>query len=252
MHRFNPIAKTMTISSITAPKSHRDLVVIDLRRDVILGTAFLAWFYLIIQSFQFAVEGSAADLGPGMIAFDWFYQNSGMLVAFSQNLWSICVTNIKAWGISDFPRAFLMWQIMIVAMMVPTLLYRKFNNLGKNSGFIEFSRFLTGYLFAWSLFALPMVILQWGLQTNGFLTDGMMIGNSWFSMAVLIVLATFQLRNWKLKDTLHQGGFQLGLSCIRTNWPLMLSMFAFGLMNLVYMAVLTLLMILSLKNAHKH
>ncbi|MBO6916879.1 MAG: DUF2182 domain-containing protein [Rhizobiaceae bacterium] len=252
MPRFDPTAKTMIISSIATPKSQRDLGGLVLRRDIILGAAFLAWIYLIIQSFQFAVEGTAQDLGPGMMIFDWLYQQSGMFGAFSQNIWSICVTKIEAWGISDFSRVFLMWQIMIIAMMAPTLLFRKLYNMEKNYSFSKFSRFIAGYLFAWSLFSIPMVLLQWGLQTNGLLTDGMMIGIPWFSTVMLIALVGFQLNNWRHKTNSDQSGFQLGLNCIRTNWPLMLSMFAFGLMNLIYMAVLTVLMIVFLKDAQKH
>ncbi len=251
MPRFDPTAKTMIISSIATPKSQRDLGGLVLHRDIILGTTLLAWFYLFIQSFQFAVEGSAQDLGHGMVAFDWLYQQSSMLGALSQNIWSICVTKIEAWGIADFSRAFIMWQIMIIAMMAPTLLFRKLYNMEKNYSFSEFLRFIAGYLFAWSLFSVPLVFLQWGLQTNGLLTDGMMIGLPWFSTVVLIALVGFQLHNWKLKVIDDQNGFQLGLSCIRANWPLMLSMFAFGLMNLIYMAMLTVLMIMILKDAQK-
>ena len=252
MPRFDPTAKTMIISSIATPKSQRDLGGLVLHRDIILGASLLAWCYLIIQSFQFAVEGSAQDLGPGMFIFDWLYQQSSMFGAFSQNIWSICVTKIEAWGIADFSRAFIMWQIMIIAMMAPTLLFRKLYNMEKNYSFSKFSRFIAGYLFVWSLFSVPMVFLQWGLQTNGLLTDGMMIGNAWFSTVMLIALVRFQLHNWRHKTNSDQSGFQLGLSCIRTNWPLMLSMFAFGLMNLIYMAILTVLMIMILKDPQKH
>lgn len=251
MPSFDPHVKTMTMSSITSPKTHRDLGGVDLRRDIILGISLLAWIYLIIQSFQFATRGSSEGLGPGMIIFDWLYQHSGMLSALSQNVWSVCVTKIEAWGMSDFSRAFLMWQIMIAAMMLPTLLFRKSNNLKKSASFTEFSKFLAGYLLVWSLFSIPAVFLQWALQTNGILNDGMMIDSPWLSAFIVIILAAFQLRNWKFKITSDQNGFQIGMRCIQTNWPLMLSMLAFGLMNLIYMAALTVLMIVNLKDAQK-
>ncbi|MEO9458699.1 MAG: DUF2182 domain-containing protein [Lentilitoribacter sp.] len=225
-------------------------------RDILIGMSLLAWTYLIIQSFQFAVEGSAANFGPGMATFDWLYQKSLTFGKYGYSVWSVCVTEVTAWGIGEFFRAFLMWQIMIIAMMVPTLLFSANNKT--NNNFSSFSKHLAGYLTAWALFSMLMVMLQWMLQISGHLNGSMMINQPVISLGILAITGFAQLRILKqrkfsppriiVSKSQYNFGFQSGFKCIQNTWPLMVSMFAFGLMNLVYMFVLTIVMIALFKD----
>lgn len=225
-------------------------------RDILIGMSLLAWTYLIIQSFQFTVEGSAADFGPGMGIFDWLYQKSLIIGKYGYSVWSVCVTEVTAWGIGDFFRAFLMWQIMIIAMMVPTLLFSAYNKTNNNLS--SFSKHLTGYLTAWALFSMLMVVLQWMLQVSGYLSASMIIYEPIISFGILATVGFAQLRILKQRKfsspqtivgkNQYELGCQSGLKCIQNTWPLMVSMFAFGLMNLVYMFVLTIVMIALFKD----
>ena len=103
----NPKAMSYPLVTKATPHKGANTLVIP-GSDIIIGISLLAWVYLIIQSFQFAVEGSAADFGPGMLVFDWLYQKSKLLGEYGYSVWSICVTKIEAWGLADFSRAFLM------------------------------------------------------------------------------------------------------------------------------------------------
>ena len=256
----NPKAISYTLVAKTTPYKGANTLVVP-SSDVIIGISLLAWVYLIIQSFQFAVEGSAADFGPGMMVFDWLYQKSKLLGEYGYSVWSICVTKIDAWGLADFSRAFLMWQIMIGAMMLPTLLLRIQNNLKFNAGYRPLLQYLAGYLFIWMLFSIPMVFVQWGLQVNMLLNNGMSINQPLFSAMILVLMGIAQLRILKKRVTTKSlstqksstfiSGFHSGLDCIKFSWPLMISMFVFGLMNIIYMAALTILMMALFKKEAK-
>lgn len=229
-------------------------------RDILIGMSLLAWTYLIIQSFQFAVEGSAANFGLGMTIFDWFYQKSLIFGNYGYSVWSVCVTEVTNWRIGEFFRAFLMWQIMIIAMMVPTLLFSANNKT--NNSLSSFLEHLSGYLTAWALFSMLMVVLQWMLQVSGHLSGSMIINEPMISFGILAIVGFTQLcilkrRKFSSPQTImsknqYEFGFQSGLKCIQNTWPLMVSMFAFGLMNLVYMFVLTILMIALFKDTTSH
>lgn len=256
----NPKAISYPQVTKTTPFKGSDTLVIP-SSDIIIGVSLLAWVYLIIQSFQFAVEGSAADFGPGMLVFDWLYQKSKLLGEYGYSVWSICVTKIDAWGLAEFSRAFLMWQIMIAAMMFPTLLLRIQNNLKIVCNYSLLLQYLVGYILIWMLFSIPMVIVQWGLQVNALLNNGMSINQPLFSAMLLIFLSITQLRILKKrttnkpritqKNSTFVSGFYSGLDCIKFSWPLMISMFVFGLMNIIYMAALTILMMALFKRETK-
>ena len=230
-------------------------------RDILIGMSLLAWTYLSIQSFQFAVEGSAATFGPGMTVFDWLYQKSLILGEYGYSVWSVCVTEVDVWGTGEFFRAFLMWQIMIVAMMVPTLLFSPLFSPSNKifNSVLSFLKHLAGYLSAWALFSMPMVALQWMLQVSGLLSVNMIVGEPIISVTILIATCLFQRRLLKhrkfstlqviVSKNLYSYGFKSGLQCVRNTWPLMVSMFAFGLMNLVYMLILTITTVALFKEA---
>ena len=256
----NPKAMSYPLVTKTTPHKAANTLAVP-SSDIIIGISLLAWVYLIIQSFQFAVEGSAADFGPGMMVFDWLYQKSKLLGEYGYSVWSICVTKIEAWGLADFSRAFLMWQIMIGAMMLPTLLLRIQNNLKIVSNYSLLLQYLAGYILIWMLFSIPMVIAQWGLQVNALLNNGMSINNSLISAILLIFMGVTQLRilnkratnkpHITQKNSTFVSGFNSGFDCIKFSWPLMISMFVFGLMNVIYMSALTILMMALFKRETK-
>lgn len=245
---YSPLAK------VGLNKRSTDAVVPS--RDILIGMSLLAWTYLIIQSFQFAVEGSAVNFGPGMAIFDWLYQKSLIFGNYGYSVWSVCVTEVTNWRIGEFFRAFLMWQIMIIAMMVPTLLFSA--NSKTNNSLSSFLKHIAGYLSAWALFSMLMVVLQWMLQVSGHLSDSMIISEPMISFGILAIFGFAQLRILKrrkfsspqtiVSKNQYELGCQSGLKCIQNTWPLMVSMFAFGLMNLVYMFVLTIVMITLFKD----
>jgi predicted metal-binding membrane protein len=115
------------------------------------GVTGLAWAYLFI---------TAAEMGGPM--------DAGALAAAMQ---------IKPWTGLDFLLMFLMWAVMMVAMMLPSaapmiLLFaavcRKQAAQGRT--FAPVGVFVAGYLAVWSVFSLGATVLQWGLEQAALLS----------------------------------------------------------------------------------
>ena len=166
---------------------------------------------------------------------------------------------------SEAPRFLLtwsMWVVMMVAMMVPSaapviLLYgraaRKHNLAGGSA------RFLLGYLLAWTSYALVAALLQLSLEHSGAVSMATMaVGQPKLSGLVLIGAAIYQLSPWKgaclsrcrnpadfIARNHRLGPLRMGFShgswCVGCCWALMLLLFVGGVMNLAWIAALTLL-----------
>jgi predicted metal-binding membrane protein len=160
---------------------------------------------------------------------------------------------------------FLMWWIMMIAMMVPsaapTVLFyaslaRKNNKAEKP--YAAASVFLLGYLIVWGVFSLVSTVLQWSLVTIGQMSGMMEITSVPVAAGLLIVAGLYQIsplkqaclrhcqhplvffmHNWKsgtsgaLRMGMHNGWFCLGCC-----WILMGLLFVGGVMNLLWIAAL--------------
>ncbi|MBA3667328.1 MAG: DUF2182 domain-containing protein [Sphingomonas sp.] len=167
-----------------------------------------------------------------------------------------------SWDSAHFGLTWSMWAVMMVAMMLPSaspivLLYgHAARRQGRSGGAAPF---LIGYLTAWGLFSLLATGLQFGLQQSG-LVDAMTMGASSRSLTagLLIAAGFYQLTPPKQACLAHCRnpaefiarhhraspltiGLLHGSWCVGCCWALMLLLFAGGVMNLVWVAALTLL-----------
>jgi predicted metal-binding membrane protein len=168
------------------------------------------------------------------------------------------------WSIDYFLFMLVMWIVMMIGMMTPSvaptvLLYAKVMNRG--CGW-----FMAGYLLAWSVFATLATLLQWLLEWLALITP-MMAGTSRvIGGAMLIAAGVYQWFPLKqaclescrspLSFIQSRGGFpsnasgalRLGVShglyCIGCCWALMILLFAFGVMNLWWIAGLMIYVLL--------
>lgn len=163
-----------------------------------------------------------------------------------------------------FATVFLMWWIMMVAMMLPSasptiLLYAR----GARQAGLRpaAASFLAGYLAVWAVFSAVAALLQAMLQTSGLLSPLMASQNRCLSGLVLIAAGLYQFtpikdlclrrcRNpaWFLSRNYRPGEFGAlrmgalhGAYCVGCCWPLMMLLFVCGVMNLLWIAVLTLI-----------
>jgi predicted metal-binding membrane protein len=173
-----------------------------------------------------------------------------------------------------FAAAIAMWWVMMVAMMTPgaapvVLLYgrvlRHHRHEAASTRPLAPSLYLVaGYLAAWLAFSIGAASLQMLLLSTGFTSTSMLWSqNATFSAAVLAVAGVYQLsplksaclaqcrgpvefltRHWRPGRV---GAFVIGLRhgafCVGCCWMLMALLFIGGLMNLAWIAVLTLLVL---------
>jgi predicted metal-binding membrane protein len=119
--------------------------------------------------------------------------------------------------------------------------------------------FLIGYLFVWSLFGIGAYLLSLVVPAIGMMAAGLRMDNPVAASIVLIFAGLYQLSPLKhvclrhcrspLSVILHgwhdgyagafRMGFKHGAYCLGCCWGLMFVLFAVGLMNLVWMVVLT-------------
>ncbi len=203
------------------------------------GVTGLAWAYLFI---------TAAEMGGPM--------DAGALAAAMQ---------IKPWTGLDFLLMFLMWAVMMVAMMLPSaapmiLLFaavcRKQAAQGRT--FAPVGVFVAGYLAVWSAFSLGATLLQWGLEQAALLSP-MMVGTSpLLGGGLLVVAGLYQWSPLKqaclrhCRSPIHfivhhrregpGGAFVMGLEhgafCVGCCWFLMGLLFVGGVMNLLWVAAI--------------
>ncbi len=172
-----------------------------------------------------------------------------------------------AWTPGYAALVFLMWWIMMVAMMLPSaspviLLFasvnRKLNQAGKP--FVPAGFFLAGYLLVWGVFSLVATAAQWSLEARDALS--MLHGSSgpFLSGAILVAAGVWQFTPLKqsclrhCRSPLHflVHGFQPGITgairmglghglfCLGCCWFLMALLFFGGVMNLYWIAGLAL------------
>ena len=210
------------------------------------GVSLLAWAYIL---------AAAAEMG-GMAA------PGAALGAAMQ---------IRPWTGLDFLLTFLMWAVMMVAMMVPgaapmILLFAAIHRKQRERGhpFAPVSAFVAGYVGVWSTFSLTATLLQWGLEQAALLSP-MMVGTSpILGGGLLVVAGLYQwspLKQACLKHCrspihfiVHRrrdgrgGAFVMGLEhgafCVGCCWFLMGLLFVGGVMNLLWVAAIAVFVLL--------
>jgi predicted metal-binding membrane protein len=173
-----------------------------------------------------------------------------------------------AWSPVDAALIFLMWTVMMAAMMVPaaapmTAAFAAINRRRRERAapYVPTAIFLCGYLLAWSGFALAATALQWALQRAGFLTTMMQSASAALSAALFVLAGLYQFS--PLKDVClaycrspqafvltewRDGaagavimGLRHGLFCTGCCAALMVLLFAVAVMDLRWVAALTVL-----------
>ncbi|MDA0704502.1 MAG: DUF2182 domain-containing protein [Proteobacteria bacterium] len=211
----------------------------------LLAVAALAWAYLWFD----AARMSSMPMGASVAA------GGGMAMAPAVQVWTI------GWLLLTF----LMWSIMMVAMMLPSaasavLLYGSMVSKNRERGVVLPSvwLFVAGYLAVWNGFSLAATLLQAGLHDAALLTPMMASKSASLTGGLLIVAGVYQwlpvkeaclekcraplqffLFRWRPGMS---GAFRMGVEhgafCVGCCWALMLLLFAAGVMNLLWVAVI--------------
>lgn len=164
-----------------------------------------------------------------------------------------------------FGIAFSMWVVMMAGMMIPSVASTVLAHAAivrrraDRSPLVMSSLFLCGYLLAWTGFSAVAALAQWGLYRSAVLDGRSLAIGPWAGGAVLLVAGIFQLTPAKtaclsrcrtplgfFATEWREGyvgalimGARHGISCIGCCWALMAILFAVGIMNILWSAVIT-------------
>lgn len=183
---------------------------------------------------------------------------------------AMALPNIMPWSAADFGYMLAMWTVMMVAMMLPSatpmmLLFTRVRAKREASGrqHAPTVAFLSGYLLAWVGGSLFATLVNWGLHSGGVLssimgqvapvTGGILLAAAgifqWTSLKHVCLdhcrsPLAFLTQNWRdgiLGATMM--GLHHGAYCLGCCWLLMALLFVLGVMNLPWVAVLTVVVL---------
>ena len=177
------------------------------------------------------------------------------------------------WGMASMPggmetgiaMTLAMWTVMMAAMMLPSaspaiLLYAAMvrKNAERGVALAAVWLFVAGYLLAWAGFAVLAALLQAALEGTGLLAPMMLSASPWLSGALLLAAGAYQFTPLKklclskCREPVHffitnwhpgpLGALRMGAAhgayCVGCCWLLMLLLFALGVMNLAWIALI--------------
>lgn len=207
----------------------------------LLAVAALAWLYLWIEA-------------VGMESMPMMAMNAAP----------------SPWSLQSLVLLFVMWTVMMAGMMLPSalpaiMLYASMSRSREGgSGAPAVWIFTAGYLAVWTLFSLGATLLQAWLNARGLVSAMMTSASVWLSAGVLLAAGLYQwlpvkeacLRRCRSPLQLFlfrwragfSGAFRMGAEhgafCVGCCWALMLVLFAAGVMNLLWIALLAALVLL--------
>ncbi len=214
----------------------------------LIGIAAVAWFYMMHEAR--AMEETGVCKCAGMIM-------SG--------------PDVRPWSPAEIVPLFLMWAEMMVAMMIPSaapmiLTFAMVNRKRREQQrpFVPTSMFLSGYLIVWSAFSIAAALAQWALHSAALLSPMMESSSPLLGGALLIGAGVFQWTPFKHACLNHcrsplqflltdwregsPGALRMGVKhgayCTGCCWMLMALLFVAGVMNMLWVAVITVLVLL--------
>lgn len=173
------------------------------------------------------------------------------------------------WTLGHAVILFLMWLIMMMAMMLPSaapviLLYGTISRRSKAGTASGTGLFALGYVAVWACFSLFALLAQFLLEWAGLLSPMMASANTALSGALLIAAGVYQFTPLKRSClrlcrspleflTSHwrsgkfgplQMGARHGLYCVACCWGLMLLLFVGGVMSLMWIVGLAVFVLI--------
>jgi predicted metal-binding membrane protein len=215
-----------------------------LRRDraVVLaglaGLSALAWAYLLTLA--------------------WRMPHRDMAMAMA-------MPHMQVWGATEVLLTWVMWAVMMVAMMTPsaTPMILTFATINRRrraqpGPLVPTAVFVLGYLLVWGGFSGVATLAQWGLHTAALLSPMLVMTSPLVGGLLLMAAGIFQWRPLKstcltqcrsplgfLMTEWREGvwgalvmGLRHGSYCVGCCWVLMALLFVAGVMNLLWVAAI--------------
>jgi predicted metal-binding membrane protein len=214
----------------------------------------VAWWYLFHSRAAMPATDMSSVHMPGM-------DMSGM------DMSGMAMPGSQQWGGTAVLLLFVMWAVMMVAMMVPSaapmvLAFLSVNRRRQTDArpLVPVGIFLAGYLSIWTAYSAVATLAQWGLHKGALLSPAMAASSPVLNGGLLVAAGVFQwtpLKHMCLKGCRSPlsflmtewrdgkaGAFVMGLRhgsyCMGCCWILMALLFVAGVMNLLWVAVIAL------------
>jgi predicted metal-binding membrane protein len=202
-----------------------------------------------------------------MVVLAWVYLVHTKMAMPDMDMPGMVMLDLNKWGLTTVLLLFVMWAVMMVAMMVPSaapmiLAFLTVNQRRQATArpFVPVTIFLLGYLAVWTAFSAVATLAEWGLHQAAMLSTTMTATSTALNGGLLIAAGVFQwtpLKRACLKGCRSPlsflmsewregspGAFVMGLRhggyCAGCCWFLMALLFVAGVMNLVWVAVIAL------------
>ncbi len=223
----------------------RDRLVIGVGIALIAG---IAWWYTVYEARRMDATGVCACLGMKMGG-----------------------PELGAWTAASLVPLFGMWAVMMVAMMLPSAapMILTFAAVARNRRraarpYVPVAVFAAGYVVIWCVFSIAAAVGQWILHREALLSPMMASSSAIFGGVLLLAAGVFQFTPLKRSCLTHcraplefimtrwregwRGAFGMGVEhgafCAGCCWALMALLFVLGVMNILWIAALTVLVAL--------
>jgi predicted metal-binding membrane protein len=210
-----------------------------------------------------------------MTALAWAYlihldRQMSSAMAYDRMMAAMGMTSGVAWTPADVFFTFAMWAVMMVAMMSgaasPVIFLFAAVHRRRDPRSVPLAVLLFGsaYLVIWAGFSACAALAQWALHEATMLSPAMRTSSPYLGGAILLGAGIYQLTPFKGACLTHcrsplgfmmtnwregpLGAFQMGLRhgayCVGCCWALMCVLFVVGVMNLAWVAALTVFVLL--------
>jgi predicted metal-binding membrane protein len=178
----------------------------------------------------------------------------------------MAMTMDKPWDAADVFFTFAMWAVMMAGMMTasaaPVMLLFAGMHAKRSTRRVPgvALAFGAGYLLVWTFFSAGAALAQSALHALAMLSSSMTTSSAGLGGAILIAAGVYQLTPFKGACLAHcrsplgflmshwrdgaagalRMGIEHGIYCLGCCWALMCVLFAVGVMNLVWVAALTI------------
>ncbi|MTI17546.1 DUF2182 domain-containing protein [Rhodobacteraceae bacterium RKSG542] len=232
----------------------------------------IGWVYLGYMVVDMMGSMDMGAMGPGMEVFNQSTIFEGLSAPVRAQLAALCVPmaaatfgmpELSSYNFQDFLWIFLMWIMMVLAMMLPSAapMLSRFSAVRKGNSVLVVA---LGYLAVWTLFSAIASGLQLAMHAAGSLTTMMVPAFQGLTVSIILAAGLYQFTPFKLACldrcrnpkvekaglAAERGvspfrfGVEEGLNCLGCCWALMTLMFAVGIMNILWIALLGLVMAL--------
>ncbi len=202
-----------------------------------------------------------------MVVLAWLYLFHTKMAMPEMDMPGMVMLDFHEWGPTTVLLLFVMWAVMMVAMMVPSaapmiLAFLTVNQRRQATDrpLVPVAIFIFAYLAVWTAFSAIATLAEWGLHRAVMLSTTMTATSPALNGGLLIAAGVFQLTPLKrvclqgcrsplsfLMSEWREGsagafvmGLRHGAYCLGCCWILMALLFVAGVMNLLWVAIIAL------------